>query len=75
MPVPNSDDRRKRPPTQNMISPIRSLNPDNENAKYRLSNDPQLRTKDVAHFNAAGYDMVVAHILPQVEELIARTRR
>jgi acyl-CoA thioesterase I len=44
-------------------------------AKYRIANDPQLRTSGVAHFNAAGYDMIVTRILPSVEELIARVRR
>ena len=48
---------------------------DNGNAKYRVANDPQQRTQGVAHFNAAGYDMVVAHILPKVEEVILRVRR
>jgi acyl-CoA thioesterase I len=38
-------------------------------------NDPQLRTTGVAHYNAAGYDMIVARILPEVEALIARVRR
>ena len=44
-------------------------------AKYRIANDPQLRTTGVAHFNAAGYDMIVARIQPSVEELIARVKR
>jgi lysophospholipase L1-like esterase len=49
--------------------------PGNGDQKYRISNDPQLRTQGVAHFNAAGYDMIVARIQPSVEELIARVRR
>lgn len=49
--------------------------PNNNDQQYRIANDPQLRTTGVAHFNAAGYDMIVARILPQVEELIARVRR
>ena len=49
--------------------------PNNSDQQYRIANDPQLRTTGVAHFNAAGYDMIVARILPQVEELIARVRR
>ena len=49
--------------------------PNNGDQQYRVANDPQLRTTGVAHFNAAGYDMIVARILPQVEELIARVRR
>jgi acyl-CoA thioesterase-1 len=49
--------------------------PNNNDQQYRIANDPQFRTTGVAHFNAAGYDMIVARILPQVEELIARVRR
>ena len=49
--------------------------PGGNDAKYRIANDPQLRTTGVAHYNAAGYDMIVAKILPEVEALIARVRR
>jgi acyl-CoA thioesterase I len=49
--------------------------PNNGDQQYRIANDPQLRTAGVAHFNAAGYDMIVARILPSIEELIARVRR
>lgn len=49
--------------------------PDNNDARYRVANDPQMRSQGVAHFNAAGYDMIVARMLPQVEQLIARVRR
>jgi acyl-CoA thioesterase-1 len=47
----------------------------NQDEKYRIHNDPQLRRTGVAHFNAAGYDMIVARMLPLVEELIGRVRR
>jgi lysophospholipase L1-like esterase len=30
----------------------------------------QFRARDGAHFNAAGYAILVAHMLPQVEALI-----
>jgi acyl-CoA thioesterase-1 len=36
--------------------------------------DPKLNQSDGMHPNAAGVDMIVARILPQVEELIARAR-
>ncbi len=49
--------------------------PDNRDPRYRIANDPMLRTRGIAHFNAAGYDQIVARMLPQVEELIARVRR
>ena len=49
--------------------------PDNGNQRYRVANDPQLRTQGVAHFNAAGYDMIVARILPEVERLVAKVKR
>lgn len=49
--------------------------PNNNDQQYRIANDPQLRTTGIAHFNSAGYDMIVARILHQVEELIARVRR
>lgn len=49
--------------------------PDNGNQRYRIANDPQLRTQGVAHFNAAGYDMIVARLLPHVEMLIGRLKR
>lgn len=47
----------------------------NGDQRYRIANDPQLRTQGVAHFNAAGYDMIVARLLPQVELLIGRLKR
>jgi len=37
--------------------------------------DPKLNQGDGLHPNAAGVDAIVARILPQVEELIARARR
>jgi hypothetical protein len=43
--------------------------------RYRIANDPQMRTQGVAHFNAAGYDQIVARMLPHVEQLIARLKR
>ena len=49
--------------------------PGGNDARYRIANDPQLRTTGVAHYNAAGYDMIVAKILPEVEGLIARVKR
>lgn len=49
--------------------------PNHQDAQYRIANDPMLRTRGIAHFNAAGYDMIVARMLPQVEQLIARVRR
>ncbi len=36
--------------------------------------DPKLNLADGLHPNAAGVDMIVARILPQVEELIVRAR-
>ena len=36
--------------------------------------DPKLNQGDGMHPNSAGVDVVVAHILPQVEELIVRSR-
>ena len=48
---------------------------DNGNQRYRIANDPQLRSQGVAHFNAAGYDMIVARLLPHVESLIGRLKR
>lgn len=47
----------------------------NGDAKYRVANDPQARTQGVSHFNAAGYDEIVARMLPQVEQLIARLKK
>jgi acyl-CoA thioesterase-1 len=49
--------------------------PNNGDAQYRVANDPQMRSQGVAHFNAAGYDQVVARMLPQAELLIARLKR
>lgn len=49
--------------------------PNNGDQKYRIANDPQLRTTGVAHFNPAGYDEIVARMLPQVEQLIARLKK
>lgn len=49
--------------------------PNNGDPKYRVANDPQARTQGVAHFNAAGYDQIVARMLPKVEELISRLPR
>lgn len=49
--------------------------PNNNDQQYRVANDPQMRTQGVAHFNAAGYDQIVARMLPQVEQLIARVPR
>ena len=37
--------------------------------------DPRLNQADGMHPNAAGVDVIVARIMPQVEELIARARR
>ena len=36
--------------------------------------DPQIESADGLHPNAAGVDVIVARILPRVEELIARAR-
>lgn len=47
----------------------------NGDQRYRIANDPQLRSQGVAHFNAAGYDMIVARLLPHVELLIGRLKR
>ncbi len=49
--------------------------PNNGEQRYRIANDPQMRTQGVAHFNAAGYDQIVARMLPHVEQLIARLKR
>jgi hypothetical protein len=46
----------------------------NEESRYRVANDPQLRTTGVAHFNCAGYDKIVERALPIVEALIARLK-
>lgn len=39
-----------------------------------VATDPKLNQKDGMHPNAAGVDIIVARILPQVEKLIARAR-
>ncbi len=39
-----------------------------------VATDPKLNQADGLHPNAAGVDVIVARILPQVEELIARAR-
>ena len=39
-----------------------------------VATDPKLNQGDGLHPNAAGVDVIVARILPQVEELIARVR-
>ena len=39
-----------------------------------VAGDPKLNQADGLHPNAAGVDVIVARILPQVEELIARAR-
>jgi acyl-CoA thioesterase-1 len=39
-----------------------------------VATDPKLNQGDGMHPNAAGVDVIVARILPQVEELIARAR-
>lgn len=39
-----------------------------------VATDPKLNQGDGLHPNAAGVDVIVARILPQVEELIARAR-
>ena len=39
-----------------------------------VATDPKLNQSDGMHPNAAGVDVIVARILPQVEELIARAR-
>ena len=39
-----------------------------------VATDPKLNQRDGLHPNAAGVDVIVARILPQVEELIARAR-
>jgi acyl-CoA thioesterase I len=36
--------------------------------------DPRLNQADGLHPNAAGVDVIVTRMLPQVEELIARAR-
>lgn len=40
-----------------------------------VATDPKLKQGDGLHPNAAGVDVIVARILPQVEELIARARK
>ena len=49
--------------------------PDNGNSKYRLANDPQLRTKGFAHFNAAGYDKIVETMVPQILTMIENIKK
>ncbi len=39
-----------------------------------VATDPKLNQRDGLHPNAAGVDVIVARIMPQVEELIARAR-
>ena len=39
-----------------------------------VATDPKLNQGDGMHPNAAGVDVIVAHMLPQVEALIARVR-
>ena len=39
-----------------------------------MAADPKLNQADGMHPNAAGVDVIVERILPQVEELIARVR-
>jgi acyl-CoA thioesterase-1 len=40
-----------------------------------VATDPKLNQSDGLHPNAAGVDVIVARILPKVEELIARARK
>jgi acyl-CoA thioesterase-1 len=40
-----------------------------------VATDPKLNQRDGLHPNAAGVDVIVARILPRVEELVARARR
>jgi acyl-CoA thioesterase-1 len=40
-----------------------------------VATDPKLNQADGLHPNAAGVDVIVARILPRVEELVARARR
>jgi acyl-CoA thioesterase-1 len=40
-----------------------------------VATDPKLNQSDGLHPNAAGVDVIVARILPRVEELVARARR
>jgi acyl-CoA thioesterase-1 len=49
--------------------------PDNGNGKYRLANDPQLRTKGFAHFNASGYDKIVETMLPHILTMIENIKK
>jgi acyl-CoA thioesterase-1 len=39
-----------------------------------VATDPKLNQSDGMHPNAAGVDIIVARILPQVEELVSRAR-
>ena len=47
-----------------------------ENVAYAEWNLPpgKYRARDGAHYNAQGYAIVVARMLPQIEALIARVR-
>jgi len=49
--------------------------PGNEQNQYRLMNDPQLRTKGFAHFNAAGYDKIVETMVPQILAMIENIKK
>ena len=39
-----------------------------------VATDPKLNQRDGLHPTAAGVDVIVAHILPAVERLVARVR-
>lgn len=48
--------------------------PNNGDPKYRVANDPQATTRGYGHFNGAGYDQVVAMMMPQISALIAKAK-
>jgi acyl-CoA thioesterase-1 len=41
-------------------------------AKYRVAGDPQAAARGYGHFNSAGYDQVVAKVLPHVIALLGK---
>lgn len=43
--------------------------PGSDDPKYRVQGDPQERSQGVAHFNSAGYDVIVSRMLPLAAQL------
>ena len=46
--------------------------PNSNDPKYRVASDPQIASRGYGHFNAAGYDAIVARMVPHVVALIGK---